>query len=275
MGARIACTEPARRENFGPFPNEEIQFEFVPYNDIKKLEEKFKSDGENIAAYIFEPIQGHSGNLYPAEDYCRNVRELCTKYNILMVADEVQAGLGRCGKLLCIDWEGVKPDVITLGKALSGGFMPISAVLADEKVMQVWDYGDHISTYSANPLGMAIAKRSIEVLFEDKLIENAEKLGKILNDELRSWDFSSITDIQAGKGLFASIQVKDDKTAWVIIRYLLDHGIVTRVDANQRIKIMPPLCVKEDELRDGLKIFKDAFEKLEAKGKEAMTTGHA
>jgi len=131
-----------------------------------------------------------------------------------MIADEVQSGLGRTGKLLCVDWEDVKPDIVTLGKSLAGGFMPVSAVLANDNVMKVWNYGDHSSTFSANPLGLALSKRSVEVLFEDKMIENSEKLGRIVAEEMRKWkeEFDFITEIQCGRGLFTSIKFKDSQT---------------------------------------------------------------
>jgi len=188
-----------------------------------------------------------------------------------MVADEVMAGLGRCGKLLCVDWENVKPDVVTIAKSLSGGFMPVSAVLGKEKVMKVWDYGDHSSTFSANPLGVVIAKRAVEVLFEDKLIENAEKLGKILADELRSWNFDFIEEVQCGKGLFASVKFKDNETVWLIARFMQERGVLCRPEVGFRIKIMPPLCLTEEDLRFGLATFKEALEEFKKKGKEELT----
>jgi len=213
IAARSGSDEKSRKENFEPLATQNLLFDFVEFDDPQKLEEKFRND-PNIAAFIFEPIQGHAGNIHPKEGYYKKVRDLCNLYNVLMIADEVQSGLGRTGKLLCVDWEDVKPDIVTLGKSLAGGFMPVSAVLANDNVMKVWNYGDHSSTFSANPLGLALSKRSVEVLFEDKMIENSEKLGRIVAEEMRKWkeEFDFITEIQCGRGLFTSIKFKDPQT---------------------------------------------------------------
>jgi ornithine--oxo-acid transaminase len=185
-----------------------------------------------------------------------------------MIDDEVQAGLGRTGKLLTVDWENVKPDIVTLGKSLSGGYMPVSAVLANENVMKVWDYGDHMSTYAGNPLALAVAKASVEVLFEDKLIENAERLGKILDSELRKWNetYDFVTDVQSGKGLFASVKFKDTQTIWAVEKILLEKGVITRPEFGERMHIQPPLCIKEEELKEGLRIFREALDEIKKSG---------
>lgn len=266
IAARSGCDEKERKESFEPLATENLLFDFVEFNNVEKLEEKFKSDS-NIAAFIFEPILGHGGNIHPSEGYYRKIRELCDKYRVLMIADEVQVGLGRTGRLLCVDWENVKPDVVCLGKSLSGGFMPVSAILANDHVMKVWKYGDHMSTFSSNPLGLALVKKSIEVLLEEKMTENAEKLGKIVEEELKSYHYSFIEDVQCGKGLFASVKFKDNNSVWSVTRYLLDHGLLTRPETGFRLKIMPPLCITEEELREGLKIFREALDDFEKKGK--------
>jgi len=189
-----------------------------------------------------------------------------------MMADEIQCGLGRTGRMLCVDWEDVKPDVVLLGKSLSGGFMPVSAVLANDNVMKVWSYGDHMSTYAANPLGMALTKAAIEVLLEEKLTENAERLGNILAEEMNKWKYDFVKDIQCGKGLFASVQFDEESTAWAIGKYILDKGVLARTQFGNRLKIMPPLCISEEDLRQGLKIFKDGMEEYKKNG-EKMASG--
>jgi ornithine--oxo-acid transaminase len=156
----------------------------------------------------------------------------------------------------------VKPDVMTLGKSLGGGFMPVSAVLANDNIMNVWEYGEHASTYAANPLALALAKRSVEVLLEDKMIENAEKLGNILAEEMRMWkeNYNFIVEIQCGRGLFASVKFTDTQTVWAIGRYVMEKGVLVRAQFGDRLKIMPPLCITEEELREGLKIFREGME---------------
>jgi len=264
--ARAGCDDPKRREGYEPFATESLRFDFVEFNDIVALETKFKDD-PTICAYLFEPVQGAAGNIHPDEGYYTKVRELCDKYNILMVADEVQVGLGRCGKLLCCDWENVKPDLVTLGKSLSGGFMPISAVLGNNKVMDVLEFGDHHSTYAANPLAMAITKAAVDVLFEDNLIEKSEKLGEIVAEELRGYHYSFLKDIQCGKGLFASIQFGDQLACWTVCQKMLEAGILVKPEMGNRIKIMPPLCITPQELSEGLLILKQALDDYDSKGK--------
>jgi len=243
-----------------------FEVDFVEFNDPKQLEAKFQSD-ENIAGFIFEPIQGNAGNIHPDPGYYIKVRELCTKYNVLMISDEVQVGLGRCGKLLCCEWENVRADIVTLGKSLSGGFMPVSAVLADNDIMNVWEVGDHASTYAGNPLGLAIVEAAMDVLLDEDLIIKAEKLGKILAEELESFHYPFIKDMQYGKGLFGSLQFPDKLTMWTIAKNMMENGVFVKPDPGERLKIMPPLCISEEDLRKGLKVLKDALDDFEKKGK--------
>ena len=173
--------DPGRYENFGPY---NMGFNIIPYGDISILETKFK-ENPNIVAYMLEPIQGEAGIIIPPKGYLQSVRDLCTKYNVLMIADEVQTGIGRTGKMLCVDWDNIKPDLVCLGKALSGGFFPVSAVLGTNEVFDCIKAGDHGSTYGGNPLACAVTKRSIEVLLEENMIENSRVRGEQLVKNLK------------------------------------------------------------------------------------------
>jgi ornithine--oxo-acid transaminase len=267
--ARVGCDDPTRKQGFEPNDNEILNFDFVEYNNVDLLEAKFKAD-PNICAFLFEPVQGHAGIIYPDIGYYSRIRELCTKYNVLMVSDDVQAGLGRCGKLLTTDWENVRPDIVTLGKSLSGGFMPISAVLGDNEVMNVWSFGEHVSTYASNPLAMAVTRAAVDVLIDEGMLDNSEKMGKVVELELKSYKYNFIQDIQCGKGLFTSIQLKDELAAWTIAHSCLTNGLLLKPDAEHRIKIMPPLCITEITLKEGLAILKRALDDYEKKGKFSL-----
>lgn len=173
--------DPGRYENFGPY---NMGFSIIPFGQISALEEKFKSN-PHIVAYMLEPIQGEAGIIIPPEGYLKQVRELCDKYNVLMIIDEIQTGIGRTGKMLCIDWDDVKPDLVCLGKALSGGFFPVSAVLGTNEIFDCIKAGDHGSTYGGNPLACAVTKRSVEVLLEENMIENSRERGEQLLNNLK------------------------------------------------------------------------------------------
>jgi len=266
IGARAACDEKARREGFEPFASENLRFDFVEFNDLDSLETKLKGD-PNIAAFVVEPVEGHAGNIHPKPGYLKGVKQLCEKYNVLMVCDEVQAGLGRCGKLFCHQWDDIRPDIVTLGKSLSGGFMPVSAVLADNNIMNVLSPDEYQSTYAANPLACAVAQKAVEVLFEENMIEHCEKMGKIVEEELKSYHYSFVTDIQCGRGLFASIQISEELGCWTICQMMLENGVLVKPDLGNRIKIMPPIIISEEDLKHGLKIIKDALDAYDKKGK--------
>jgi len=263
--SRSGCDDPERQENVGPLCPESLLYDFVDYNNVEALEEKFKAN-PYICAYIFEPIQGHGGNIHPKAGYYKKIRELCDKYNVLMVADEVQCGLGRTGKLFTVDWENVRPDMITIGKSLAGDFMPISAVLADNEIMDIWGPQMHISSYAGNTVACAVAMASIEVLFEEKMIENSEKLGYILAEEFSKYNYPFIRQIYYGKGLFASFQM-DTIPAWTLCEMMLERGILVKPDGNGFIKVMPPICIKEEDFRASLKIFSECIEEFHMKQK--------
>ena len=233
IAARAGSEDTSRRKQFGPFGG--LNFELIPYDDVNAIESLFKQD-PYIAAFLLEPIQGQGGVVHPKEGYLKKVRELCTKYNVLMVVDEIQTGLGRTGKLVACDWEEVKPDLLVLGKSLSGGYYATSAVLGKKEVMDVIKPGEHETTYGGNPIAAAVSKRAVELLFEEKLIENSEKLGNVFAKEFPSlaktfsinYDFT-ITAIAAPTSIpqalprFAIVSTKVTFTAcWLHKATILD-----------------------------------------------------
>jgi ornithine--oxo-acid transaminase len=189
LAACGSSDDPSRYENFGPF---NMGFTIIPYGDIEAIEKNFK-ENPNIVAYMLEPIQGEAGIIIPPQNYLKQVRALCDKYNVLMIIDEIQTGIGRTGKLLCIDWDEIKADLVCLGKALSGGFFPVSAVLGSNEVFDCIKAGDHGSTYGGNPLACAVSRKSLDVLFEENMIENSrergEELLKYFNEILQGKDY--------------------------------------------------------------------------------------
>mgnify|MGYP001306151420 FL=1 len=245
-------SHPGSKDYFGPHTP---GFIHVPHNDLKALE-KILIEEENVVSFLVEPIQGEAGVVVPDDGYIKGVRELCTEYNILMIADEIQTGLGRTGSLLaCGD---VRPDILILAKALSGGTYPISAVLCDSEIMEVIQPGQHGSTYGGNPFAAAIAKKSLEIIIEEKLPENAKRLGEIfrskINDYIKS---SNIVKLVRGKGLLNAIVIDDDpesQTAWNICLKLRDNGLLAKPTQGNIIRFAPPLVMTEDQLNDCIKI---------------------
>ena len=228
--------------NFGPFtPNLLV----LPYNNLNVLEENFKNP--NVCAYFFEPIQGEAGVIIPDSNYILKVRELCDKYNVLMIVDEVQTGMGRTGKLFCS--ELVKPDILLLGKALSGGMMPVSAVLADNHVMDVITPGTHGSTFGGNPLGCAIAIDAINLLKEEHMIDNSMKLGAYMKRELKDLTKNNdkIFDVR-GSGLMVAIETKDKETTDKIVSNLAVKGILCKSTRDTVIRLSPPLVITKEQI---------------------------
>ena len=228
--------------NFGPFtPNLWV----LPYNNLKVLEDNFKNP--NVCAYFFEPIQGEAGVIIPDSNYILKVRELCDKYNVLMIADEVQTGMGRTGKLFCS--ELIKPDILLLGKALSGGMMPVSAVLADNQVMDVITPGTHGSTFGGNPLGCAIAIDAINLLKEEHMIDNSMKLGAYMKRELKDLTKNNdkIFDVR-GSGLMIAIETKDKETTDKIVSNLAVKGILCKSTRDTVIRLSPPLVITKEQI---------------------------
>ena len=243
------------RKSFGPYTPGFIKIE---YNNLNALEEALKRD--NIAGFLVEPIQGEAGVYVPSEGYLAKAKALCEKYNVLFIADEVQTGIARTGKLLAVDHENVKPDILILGKAMSGGAYPVSAVLANNKIMNVIKPGQHGSTFGGNPIAAAVAIAALEVVKDEKLADNAERLGKIFRKEIG--DFAKENDLVKsvrGKGLLNAILVNDTEdstTAWDICIKLRDNGLLAKPTHGNIIRFAPPLVMNEEQLMDCISIIK-------------------
>ena len=233
LAACASSDDPYRYHQFGPF---DMGFDLIDYGDANALEEALKAD-PNIAAYMLEPIQGEAGVVIPPDGYLRKVRELCTKYNVLMICDEVQTGLGRTGKLFAHQYDGIRPDILLLGKALSGGFYPVSAILADDEVMMTIQPGEHGSTYGGNPLACAIGKASLDVLFEENLIERSATLGEALRKGLRDLKKDFVIDVR-GRGLLGALEIdpKAKFSAWDVCLKLKENGIITKTTKGNIIR---------------------------------------
>ena len=248
--------DPVARKNFGPFTNGFIKIE---YNNLQALEETLKSD-TNIAAFLVEPIQGEAGVYVPSEGYLSAAKELCAKHNVLFIADEVQTGIARTGKMLAVDHENVKPDILILGKALSGGAYPVSGVLADNHIMNVIQPGNHGSTFGGNPIAAAVAIAALEVVQEENLAENAEALGQIFRAELS--EFAKGNDLVLsvrGKGLLNAVLINDTEessTAWDICMKLKENGLLAKPTHGNIIRFAPPLVMNKEQLLDCLSIIK-------------------
>ncbi|XP_012268812.2 ornithine aminotransferase, mitochondrial [Athalia rosae] len=248
MSAISSSTDPVSYSGFGPFmPG----FEVIPYDDLKALDKALADP--NVCAFMVEPIQGEAGVVVPKDGYLRGVRELCTKHNVLWIADEVQTGLARTGKRLAVDHEGVRPDIVILGKALSGGFYPVSGVLSDDRVMLLIKPGEHGSTYGGNPLGARIGLAALKVLEEEKLAERAEKLGNILRDELRKLPNDIVTLVR-GKGLLNAIVIDKNIDAMDICMKFRDEGLLAKPTHGHIIRLAPPLVISEEQLMESVEI---------------------
>ena len=255
LAAISSSDDPLSYEGFGPYmPG----YDLVPYNDLCALEKEFKDP--NVAAFMVEPIQGEAGVIVPDTGYLEGVRKLCYKYNVLFIADEVQTGLGRTGKLLATDYEDARPDVLILGKALSGGVFPVSAVLADNEIMMCIKPGEHGSTYGGNPLANKVAIAALEVIKEEKLSENAFYLGEILRKELMSINSEMVTKVR-GKGLLNAIVIKpkNGKNAWDVCLKLRDNGLLAKPTHGDIIRFAPPLSINEKQLIECISIIKNTI----------------
>lgn len=242
--------DPVARKHFGPFTDGFIK---IDYNDLEELEIALKNN-PNVAGFLVEPIQGEAGVYVPSEGYLAKAKALCEKYNVLFIADEVQTGIARTGKLLAVDHEHVKPDVLILGKALSGGAYPVSAVLANDNIMKVIQPGNHGSTFGGNPVAAAVAIAALEVVRDEKLAENAEVLGQLFRSELQKYiNTSSIASLVRGKGLLNAIVINDSEdsdTAWNICLALRDNGLLAKPTHGNIIRFAPPLVMTKDQLLD-------------------------
>ncbi len=252
-------TDPDSYKGFGPYTP---GFVVVPYNNLEALEKELSDP--NVAAFLVEPIQGEAGVYVPEDGYLKAAYDICKKNNVLFIADEVQTGIARTGKLLAVNHENVRPDVLILGKAISGGVFPVSAVLADDDIMLVIKPGEHGSTFGGNPIAAKVAIAALEVVKDEKLAENAEKLGKIFRDELSSID-SDMIELVRGKGLLNAVIIKPkgDKTAWDVCIALKNNGLIAKPTHGHIIRFAPPLVITETELYEALEIIKKTFREFE------------
>lgn len=250
MAAISSSNDPSSYKQFGPYmPG----FSLVPYNDLEAIETAFKAN-PNIAAFMFEPIQGEAGVVVPHEGYLKGVRDLCTRYNVLMIADEVQTGLCRTGKMLACDHELVKPDILILGKALSGGVLPVSAVLANDAVMLTIKPGEHGSTYGGNPLACAVAMEALAVLVDEKLADNAERMGEIFRNRMTNlMSKTQLISSVRGKGLLNAIVIKpfgNNQTAYNVCLMLKENGLLAKQTHGDIIRFAPPLVIDEAQMNE-------------------------
>jgi ornithine--oxo-acid transaminase len=267
--------DPVARKHFGPFTKGFIKIE---YDNIEALKEVLESN-KNVAGFLVEPIQGEAGVYVPSENYLRDAKALCEKHNVLFIADEVQTGIARTGRLLatcgncscenkdCSDTPDVKPDVLILGKAMSGGAYPVSAVLANNEIMSVIEPGTHGSTFGGNPIAAAVAMAALDVVNDERLAENAYRLGNIFRDEINKYIATTETvTLVRGKGLLNAIVINDSEesdTAWNICLRLRDHGLLAKPTHGNIIRFAPPLVMTEDELRDCISIIIKTLKEFE------------
>ncbi|XP_041368213.1 ornithine aminotransferase, mitochondrial-like [Gigantopelta aegis] len=253
LAAISSSTEPSSYTGYGPFmPG----FTIVDYDNVEQLE-KVLSD-PNTCAFMVEPIQGEAGVVVPSDGYLKKVRELCSKYNVLWIVDEVQTGLARTGKRLAVDHENVRADIVILGKALSGGILPISVVLADDPVMLTMKPGEHGSTFGGNPLAAKVAVAALEVLEEENLAENSEKMGALMRQELSTLP-KEVVSIVRGKGLLNAIVINPNWNAWDVCLKLRDNGLLAKPTHGDIIRFSPPLIITEEQMQECVEIIKKSI----------------
>ena len=258
LAAISSSNDPLSYKDFGPFmPG----YELVPYNDLNSLEEAFQDS--NVCAFMVEPIQGEAGVVVPDEGYLAGVKKLCSQYNVLFMADEVQTGIARTGKMLATDYEDARPDVLILGKALSGGVLPVSAVLADDEIMMCIKPGEHGSTYGGNPLACAVAKTALEVIKDENLEENAMLMGnyfrKKMNDLAKE---SDLVNLIRGKGLLNALVINDSEdssTGWDICLKMKEKGLIAKPTHGNIIRFAPPLVINKKEIDESCQIIRDCI----------------
>ncbi|TYP69941.1 ornithine--oxo-acid transaminase [Aquimarina intermedia] len=255
--------DPVARDNFGPYTNGFIKIE---YDNLKALEEVLEST-PNVAGFLVEPIQGEAGVYVPSEDYLAKAKALCKKHNVLFIADEVQTGIARTGKLLAVDYAKVKPDVLILGKAISGGAYPVSVVLANDNIMEVIRPGSHGSTFGGNPVAAVVAMAALEVVRDEKLAINAFELGELFRAELNNYiETSNIVNLVRGKGLLNAIVINDSEdsdTAWNICVALKDNGLLAKPTHGNIIRFAPPLVMTKEQLLDCVRIITETLKTFE------------
>jgi len=250
------------RKNYGPYTEGFVR---IPYNNIDALKDVINN--KNVAGFLVEPIQGEAGVYVPDSGYLSAAFELCKQNNVLFIADEVQTGIARTGRMLAVDHENIKPDVLILGKALSGGMYPVSAVLADDEIMNVIKPGQHGSTFGGNPLAAAVAMAALDIVLDEKLAENAERLGTIFRERLNDFiQTSNICSMVRGKGLLNAILINDTEdsdTAWNICLRLRDNGLLAKPTHGNIIRFAPPLVMTEEQLLDCVRIITETLKEFE------------
>lgn len=264
-------TDPEAKDHYGPYlqnvgPVIPGTNKPLRYNNIEDLEEAFANAGPKIAGFLVEPIQGEAGIVVPDDGYLQKVAELCKKHNALFIADEVQTGIARTGKLLCVEHSGVRPDVVVLGKAISGGVTPVSAILSSKEIMSVFTPGSHGSTYGGNPLSCAVAIAALEVVRDENLVERAAQLGEKLREGLRPLLETGIVSEVRGRGLLDAIVIDHAKangrTAWDLCLLLKEHGLLAKPTHENIIRLAPPLVISEEELAKGIQIITECVKAL-------------
>ena len=282
FAAITLSSDPESRDNYGPYlPNVGAACPStgkpIPFGDVKALEEALDKHGKETAAFLVEPIQGEAGIVVPHEDYLRKARELCTKHNVLLICDEIQTGIARTGKMLCHEWSGIKPDLVLLGKAISGGMYPVSCVLGSKDVMLTIEPGTHGSTYGGNPLGSAVAIKALEIVEEENLVQRAQELGETFRNGLRNIQARDpMIETIRGKGLLNAIVIDESKTgghsAWDLCMLMKEKGLLAKPTHQNIIRLAPPLVISEDEIKSALSIIEEAVKELPTlKGEKEQT----
>lgn len=251
--------DPSAYNDYGPYTSGFIK---IPYNDTEALGKALSAP--NVAAFIVEPIQAEAGVFVPTNGYLAAARELCSQHNVLFIADEIQTGLARTGKMLACNYDLVKPDILILGKAISGGMYPVSCVLADNGIMLTIRPGEHGSTYGGSPIAATVAIESLKIIQEEKLAENADRMGKIFRTEMSSFESPLIEDVR-GKGLLNAISINpiEGKDAWDVCLAMKEYGILAKPTHGNIIRFTPPLTIKKDQMLDALERIKKAFSDFE------------
>jgi ornithine--oxo-acid transaminase len=252
-------TDPQARQDYGPFTP---GFVIIPYNDLNALERALQDP--TVAGFLVEPIQGEAGVFVPDKGYLRKAYEMCRAKNVLFIADEVQTGIARTGKLLACEWEGFKPDILILGKALSGGLYPISAVLTNDDIMLTIQPGEHGSTFGGNPVAARVAIAALEVVRDEKLAENAQKMGELFRSQVKKINSPFIEQVR-GKGLLNAIVIRPHKgkTAWDVCLKMLDNGLLAKPTHEHIIRFAPPLVINEAQTGEAVTIIRKSILTLE------------
>lgn len=293
LGIISMSTDPESRRGFGPYlegvgpiyQDEEGDSRLIRYGVLEDLERALKIHGENVAAFLIEPIQGEAGIVVPPEGYLKSVAALCKEHNVLLICDEIQTGLCRTGKMLACEYEGIRPDVVLLGKALSGGVYPVSAVLADKDIMLCIQPGEHGSTYGGNPLGCAVAMTALSVLIDERLADRAMKLGEYFRSSIRALNSPLVKEVR-GRGLLNAIVIDEDaskkqgkgRTAWQFCLLLKSRGVLAKPTHVNIVRFAPPLVIEENDLEEAVRIIGGCLVDLdcldEIPGDDASEKGH-